>query len=424
MERVNRIMSQNAAQQPAQAQAQSNATAASARPKHDDDIVIVSALRTAIGKAKRGQFKDTHPTTMLVPVLAAVCDSVGLDKKHVDDIVVGNVLTPGSFATQGRMATFMAGFPSSTSFHSVNRQCSSGLQAVAEVAAAITAGQYDVGIAAGVESMSTSDMMGSVGPLSNEVFTNADAKACLVPMGITSENVAAKYGVSRNEQDAFALESHRRALHATKTGRFQSEIVPVATTVVDKKTGVKTQINVTQDDGPRDGLSMPALAKLRAVFQKGGSTTAGNASQMSDGAAAVLLMKRSTARRLNVQVIGCFRSFAVKGCPPLVMGIGPAVAIPAALAKAGIGSVDDVDVYEVNEAFASQAVYCCRKLKLNLETVNPNGGAIALGHPLGCTGARQVATILAELKRTGGRVGVVSMCIGTGMGAACVLERE
>jgi acetyl-CoA acyltransferase 1 len=356
-------------------------------------------------------------------VLAAVCDTVGLDKAAVDDIVVGNVLTPGSFATQGRMAVFMAGFPSSTSMHSVNRQCSSGLQAVAEVAAAITAGFYDVGIAAGVESMSKSDMMGSVGPLNNAIFTNADAKACLVPMGITSENVAAKYGVTREQQDTFALESHRRALHATKTGRFAAEIVPITTTVTDQKTGKTETIVVKHDDGPREGLSPAALGKLRAVFQKGGSTTAGNASQMSDGAAAVLLMKRSTARRRNLPIIGTFRSFAVKGCPPLIMGIGPAVAIPAALKKAYL-STKDIDVYEVNEAFASQAVYCCRHLGLDAAKVNPNGGAIALGHPLGCTGARQVATVLSELKRTNGRYGMVSMCIGTGMGAACVLERE
>lgn len=389
--------------------------------KSDDDIVIISAKRTPIGRAKKGSFKDTHPAELLAHALKAVVDDSGIDPALVKDIVIGNVLNPGAFATQARMAGFLAGYPSTTSLHTLNRQCSSGLQAVASVASAISSGFYDIGVAGGVESMSTANMGASVGELSDKVFENDNAKKCLVPMGVTSENVAAAYGVSRAQQDALAERSHAKALAAQKAGHF-SEIVPITVSIKDKQGNVQT-ITVSKDDGPRPGTTQQKLGKLRAVFKKGGVTTAGNSSQVSDGAAAVLLMKRSRARELGLKPVGVFKTFAVAGVPPEVMGIGPAFAIPVALKNANM-TLDDIDIFEINEAFASQAVYCVNKLNIPMEKVNPNGGAIALGHPLGCTGARMVGTLLSELHRTGKKTGIVSMCIGTGMGAAGIIQAE
>jgi len=391
--------------------------------KSPDDVVIVSALRTAIGRAKKGSFKDTHPTDLLVAVLEGVISESGVSKDMVEDIVVGNVLAPGGFAIQARQASFLAGFPTSTSVTTTNRQCSSGLQATSIVASAINAGFYDIGIAAGCESMTANPMGASgIGTLNPKIRNIANAKNCLTPMGITSENVAEKYGITREQQDYLAAESHRRALKATADGSFNSEIVPVHTQIKDKE-GKMQKITVTKDDGPRKGSTVKRLGGLRAVFKKGGSTTAGNSSQVSDGAAAVLLMKRSKATELGVPVKGTFRRFTVVGVPPEIMGIGPAVAIPKVLEKEGL-SIKDIDIFEINEAFASQATYCIDKLGIPLEKVNVNGGAIALGHPLGCTGARQIATILPALKNANGKLGVVSMCIGTGMGAAAIVELE
>lgn len=387
----------------------------------EDDIVIVSAKRTPIGRAKKGSFKDTHPVELLAHALKAVLADSKVDPALVNDVVVGNVLNPGAFATQARQAGFLAGLPNTTSLHSLNRQCSSGLQAVASVASAIRAGYYEIGIASGVESMSTANMGQSVGELCDKVFENDDAKNCLIPMGITSENVAAKYGVSRETQDALAAQSHEKALRAQAENRF-SEIAPITVTIKDKE-GHSQTVTVSKDDGPRAGTTTAKLGKLRAAFKKGGATTAGNSSQVSDGAAAVLMMKRKTAKKLGCKIIGKFISFAVAGVPPDVMGIGPAVAIPAVLKNAGM-SLDDIDIFEINEAFASQAAYCVEKLNVPKEKLNPNGGAIALGHPLGCTGARQVGTLLSELHRTGKKTGIVSMCIGTGMGAAGIIEAE
>jgi len=389
-------------------------------PKSDDDVVIVSALRTAIGKAKRGVFKDTHPTELLSAVLKATLERTKIDPKLVDDIVVGNVLPPGGGATQARMAMFLAGFPESVPVTTVNRQCASGLQALANVAGAIKNGSINIGIAAGVESMSSFDMMGSVGEINPKVYDHALAKDCLYTMGQTSDLVAEQFKVSRDEQDQFAYESQLKAFKAQKEGKFVNEIIPV-TTIVQTPDGEKT-ITVTQDEGPR-ATTLDALKKLKPAFNEKGTTTAGNSSQVSDGAAAVLAMRRSTAKKLGFPILATFRSFAAVGVPPSVMGVGPAFAIPVAVQKAGI-QLKDVDVFEINEAFASQAYYCVKKLGIPFEKVNPNGGAIALGHPLGCTGARQVATILNELKRRKLHFGVISMCIGTGMGAAAVIELE
>ncbi|CAI5486820.1 unnamed protein product [Closterium sp. Naga37s-1] len=391
---------------------------------YDDDVVIVSARRSALTKAKRGAFKDTLPDDILAPVLRAVVDEAGVRPEEVGDIVVGTVLAPGSQrASECRMAALFAGFPDTVPVRTVNRQCSSGLQAVADVAASIKAGYYKIGIGAGLESMTVNPMAweGSVNP---KVEMNQKAQDCLLPMGITSENVAERFGVNRKEQDDIAVKSHKKAAAATAAGRFRDEIVPISTKIVDPKTGDEKPIVVSVDDGIRPGATMADLAKLRPVFKKDGTTTAGNSSQVSDGAGAVLLMTRGEALRRGIPILGVFRSFSVVGVDPAVMGIGPAVAIPAAVSAAGL-EVDDIDLFEINEAFASQFTYCARKLELDEEKINVNGGALAIGHPLGATGARCVATLLHEMKRRGVdcRFGVVSMCIGTGMGAAAVFER-
>ncbi|XAR58706.1 Acetyl-CoA C-acyltransferase [Bertholletia excelsa] len=390
----------------------------------DDDIVIVSACRTAICKAKRGAFKDTPVDDLLAAVLKAVLEKTTVNPNEVGDIVVGTVLAPGSQrGIECRMAAFYAGFPDTVPLRTVNRQCSSGLQAVADVAAYIKAGFYDIGIAAGVETM-TVDNIERIKSDNPKVDTFAQARDCLLPMGITSENVAERYGVTRQEQDQAAVVSHQRAAAASASGKFKDEIVPVSTKVVDPKTGEVKPIIVSVDDGIRPNTNMADLAKLKPAFKKDGTTTAGNASQVSDGAGAVLLMKRRVAMKKGLPILGVFRSFAAVGVDPAVMGVGPAAAIPTAVKSAGL-ELDDIDLYEINEAFASQYVYCCKKLKLDIAKVNVNGGALALGHPLGATGARCVATLLNEMKRRGKdcRFGVISMCIGSGMGAAAVFER-
>lgn len=335
----------------------------------------------------------------------------GIDPKRVQDIQVGNVLAPGGFAIQARMSAFLAGFPDTTAVATTNRQCSSGLQSIANIAAAIKAGHIDIGIGAGVESMSQHKMgASSLGEVNEDIFDHPGARDCLVPMGMTSENVAEKFSVSRDKQDKMALESHNKALAAQQRQDFASEIVPVKTKVVGADEEEK-EIVVTQDDGPRKS-TLAGLQKLRPAFKKDGTTTAGNSSQVSDGAAAVLVARRSAAKSLGLPIVGTFREFAAVGVPPAIMGVGPAAAIPAVLGKAGL-KTQDISVYEINEAFASQAVFCVEKLGIDMGKVNPRGGAIALGHPLGCTGSRQVATLLPQLKS--GDLGVVSMCIGTGL---------
>jgi len=392
--------------------------------KSPDDVVIISALRTAIGKAKKGQFKDTQPDDLLKAVLEGVMADSGADYADIGDVVVGNVQLSGAYAGPARMAQLRAGFPVEVPLNTVNRQCSSGLQAVANVFSAIKAGIIDGGIGAGVESMTAGGAVGggSIPPLNIDgVLNNKLAAECLVPMGMTAENVAERYGVTREDQDKMGYESHTKALRAQELGLYDDEIVPVTT--IFKNGDEETTITVTKDDGPREGTSMEGLAKLKTVFKEDGSVTAGTSSQVSDGAAAVLLMRRSVADARGLTPIGVMRSYKVVGCKPDEMGIGPAVAIPEALAAAGL-TIDQIDSFEVNEAFAAQAAYCVKALGIPNEKLNPLGGAIALGHPLGCTGSRQIATLLHHLRRTGGKTGVVSMCIGTGMGAAGVFEAE
>ncbi|KAK9452623.1 Thiolase, N-terminal domain-containing protein [Dipodascopsis uninucleata] len=396
---------------------------ASITEKHADDVVIIGAYRSAITKGGRGGFKDTAASDILCAVLRGLVERTKVDPKLIDDVAVGNVLAPGSGATEYRAASLAAGIPYTTPVYTVNRQCSSGLMAVLQIANAITAGTIDIGIGAGVESMSSNYGPGAVSEFSELLQGHEEAKKCQIPMGITSENVAKKFNISRTDQDAFAAASYQKAEQAQKAGRFQAEIIPIKTKIRDPKTDEIKEIVVDKDDGIRGGVTAESLSKIKPAFSKTGSTHAGNASQVSDGAAAILLARRSVAQKLGLPIVGKFVDGTTVGVPPEIMGIGPAVAIPKVLKRTGL-SKDDVDIYEINEAFASQALYCIKDVGLNIAKVNPNGGAIAFGHPLGCTGARQIATILSELKRAKKTVGVTSMCIGTGMGAAAVIVAE
>lgn len=403
---------------------QPTAAVMSESAKGDDDVVICCAVRTAIAKAKKGGFRNSPAEDMLAPLFKAIVEKTKVDPAAIGDTQIGNVLMPGAAAMAARQGQLMGGIPYTVPILTINRQCSSGLQAVANVAANIKSGVVDIGVAGGVETMSMFDMMSSIDPskISEKVFETQAAADCMTPMGLTSENVAEKYGISRERQDTMAAESHAKAAAAIKGGLMKDEIVPVKAIVKDKD-GNESEITVDTDEGPREGTTVASLGALKAAFKKGGSTTAGNASQVSDGAALVLLARRSKAKELNLPILARIRSFAVVGVDPSVMGIGPAFAIPEALKKANLG-VNDIDIFEINEAFASQATMTIDTLKIPTEKLNPKGGAIALGHPLGCTGARQIATLLPELKRTNKKLGVVSMCIGTGMGAAGVFESE
>lgn len=383
------------------------------------EVAIVSAVRTAIGKGGKGVLKDTRPDTLAGHVIAEAVKRSGVDVTTIEDVVLGCAMPE---AEQGmnvaRIASFIAGLPNEVSAETVNRFCSSGLQAAADVAKAIMVGQYDVGIAGGVESMSMVPMGGHKPSANPELMAkNPDA---YTPMGITAENVAKKYEVSREDQDAFALRSHERALNAIDKGHFKNEIVPIDVEVFGDD-GKKT-VTFDTDEGPRRGSTIEGLAKLRPVFDAKGSVTAGNASQVSDGAAAVVMMDAEKAKADGRKTLGYFRSFTTHGVGPEIMGIGPIPAVRRLLERAGM-KLDAIDVIELNEAFASQSLAVIRELGLDEEKVNPNGGAIALGHPLGCTGARQIATLMSELDRQDKKWGIVTMCVGGGMGAAGLIER-
>ncbi len=388
-----------------------------------DDVVVTCALRTPFTKGGKGFFKDTAGADLLAGTFKNLISRSKIDPSLVEDIAVGNVLAPGGGATEFRAAALVAGFPESTAVKSLNRQCSSGLQACVDIANEIRTGMIEIGVGAGVESMSSQYGPGAVTEFSELLEKHMQAANCKVPMGVLSEQMAKDKKIARTEQDAFAASSYQKALKAQEAGLFDQEIAPLTVKYTDPKTDEEKTVTVTKDDGVRPGITAESLGKIRAAFAKDGSIHAGNASQVSDGTAAVLLMKRSTAQRLQQPILGKFVAASVVGVPPLLMGIGPWKAIPEALAKAGV-SKDDVDIYEINEAFASQAVWCVKELGLSFEKVNPKGGAIAFGHPLGCTGARQVSTLLTELRRTGKRVGVTSMCVGTGMGMAAVWVAE
>ena len=386
-------------------------------------------------KGGRGSLKDTAASDLLAHALKSLLSQSKLDPQLIEDIAVGSVLAPGGGATEFRAAALVAGIPPSTSVKSLNRQCSSGLQAAVDIANAVATDMISVGVAAGVESMSQQYGPAAVTEFSPLLDSVEEAANCKVPMGQLSEQMAQDRHISRADQDAFAAQSYQKAFRAQQAGGFDSEIAPLRDVkYTDPKSDEEKTIPlVNRDDGVRDGITAESLAKLKPAFAEGGSIHAGNASQISDGAAAMLLMKRSTANKVGQHIIGKFVAASAIGVPPLLMGIGPWKAIPLALEKAGRKagtstplSTSDVDVYEINEAFASQCLWCIRELGLDPEKVNPNGGAIALGHPLGCTGVRQVATLMAELERRGGRgkIGVTSMCVGTGMGMAAVWVKE
>lgn len=385
--------------------------------------MVTCALRTPITRGGKGGLKDTAAADLLVHTFVSLISRSNIDPSLVEDIAVGSVLPPGGGATEFRAAALAAGFPESTAVRSLNRQCSSGLQACVDIANAINAGMIDIGIGSGVESMSSQYGPGAVTEFSELLDSHTEAKNCKVPMGVLSEKMAKDRNISRDVQDTFAARSYQRAMKAQQDGKFDEEIVPLTVKYVDPKTDEERIMIVDKDDGIRPGITAESLAKIKPAFAKDGSIHAGNASQISDGAAAVLLMKRSTAERLGQKIVGKFVASAVVGVKPLLMGIGPWKAIPVVLEKAGI-SKDEVDVWEINEAFASQCVWCIKELDLDESKVNPNGGAIAFGHPLGCTGARQVSTLFNELGRSGKKVGVTSMCVGTGMGMAAVWVKE
>jgi len=384
----------------------------------DNDVVVVYAKRTAIAKGKKGSFRDTTQDQLLIPLFKDAVSSLKLNAQDVGDIVIGNVLPKSSQgAAEVRIASLLAKLPKEVPCTTVDRQCSSGLQAVANVAASIKAGFYDLGIAGGVELMSLYPMGTWDGKVNEQLFEDELAKGCLMAMGVTSDNVAQKYNISRKKQDEASVISHKRAYEAQKSGKFKEEIVPVTITLEDKK------VTVTEDEGIRADTSLEGLGKLKPVFTPTGTTTAGNSSQVSDGAAVVVLAKRCYAKKHNLPILGSVVSFAAVGVEPDVMGVGPAFAIPEALKKANL-TLKDIDLFEINEAFASQYVWSVEKLGIPFDKVNVNGGAIALGHPLGATGARQTASLFHELKRRKGKYGVVSMCCGTGMGAAMVYKNE
>ncbi len=388
------------------------------------EAVIVTSVRTPVGRAYKGALAATRPDDLAAVALRGALERTpGLDPAEVDDVILGCAFPEAEQGLNvGRLAALLAGLPHSVPGQTVNRFCSSGLQTIALAAQAVMAGMAEVVLAGGVESMTRVPMTG------NKIMVNPDLvhsqPDAYLGMGLTAENVAERWGVSREDQDAFALESHRRAVDAQQAGRFGDELVPVEVRrrAPGKNAGVEESTSVhAQDEGPRADSSLEALAKLKPAFKQGGSVTAGNSSQMSDGAAVSVVMSAERARALGLQPLARFAAFAAAGVDPAVMGIGPVEAIPKALRLAGLAA-GDVDLVELNEAFASQALHVIRTLGLDPARVNVNGGAIALGHPLGCTGAKLTATLLHEMPRRGARYGVVSMCIGGGMGAAGVFE--
>lgn len=394
-------------------------------PKTPFDVVICSAYRTPLTKSNRGPLKDTPLELMVAPLFQHTLKTLKLDPKKINDIVLGNVLWPGAGAYNFRFAQLLAGIPHETTVMAVNRICSSGLEAIAIMGSKIKSGLVDIGFAGGAENMSIYDMGTNLfmkDPLPSEVFNNKETSKCLISMGETAEIVAQKFKVTRKEVDQMAMESHKKASIAQQKNLFKDEIVPIKVKVKDKNNIYVTKM-VKVDDGVRKETTLESLAKLKPVFKKNGVSTAGNCSQVCDGAAVVLMTRRSLAQKMKLPILARLIDYSVKGCPPEIMGIGPAIAIPDVLKKTGL-TKEDISIFEINEAFGSQAVYCVKKLGINMKKVNPKGGAIALGHPLGATGARQVCTLLHELKRTKGKYGIVSMCIGSGMGAAAIFENE
>jgi acetyl-CoA acyltransferase len=388
------------------------------------EAYIVQAIRTPVGK-RNGVFKHTRPDDLLAHVLKEVTEHNSEVQGAIEDIIVGCAMPEGEQGMNvARIGTLLAGFPDNVPALTINRFCSSGSQAVAMAADKIRLGEADLMIGAGTESMSMVPMMGNKVAMNAKVFQD-DNMAIAYGMGLTGEKVAERWKVSRESQDAFAAESHNRALNATEQGHFQDEIRPVDVSIsLPTKDGLDIETHhhtIENDEGPRRGSTPEVLGGLRTVFKADGSVTAGNSSQMSDGAGAVLLASAAALKKYNLSPIGRFVTSAVVGVAPEVMGIGPKEAIPLCLKRAGL-KLEDMDWIELNEAFAAQSLVVINELGLDQSKVNPNGGAIALGHPLGATGAIRTATVMHGLKRTGGKYGMVTMCIGTGMGFAMIVE--
>ncbi|HZI03621.1 MAG TPA: thiolase family protein [Archangium sp.] len=383
-------------------------------------VVIASAVRTPFTRAHKGEFKDTRPDTLAaLAIKEAVAQVPGLKPEEIEDVILGCAMPE---AEQGmnvaRNAALLAGLPDTVPGMTINRFCSSGTQSIAQAAQAIKAGMIQVAVAGGTESMSMVPMGGNKVSANPEIMQKFPE--VYTSMGATAENIASRYSVSRDDADKFAYESQRRAATAREQGKFKEEIIPVTTTVFDED-GKAHQVTVSVDTILRPDTTLEGLAKLRPAFNQKGVVTAGNASPLTDGAAAAVVMTEEKAQQLGVKPLGYFLDYQVAGVPPEIMGVGPVPAVKKLLAKNNL-KVEDIDVFELNEAFAAQALHCIRELGISLDKVNPNGGAIALGHPLGVSGTRLVATILRELKRRNGRYGVVTMCIGGGMGAAALIE--
>jgi acetyl-CoA acyltransferase len=389
------------------------------------EAVVVSAVRTAVGKAPRGILKDTRPDDVAAIIIKEAVSRVpGLKAEEVDDVVLGCAFPESDQGLNlARVIAMRAGFPSTVPGQTVNRFCSSGLQAIATAAYEIMVGATEVMVAGGVEFMSQVPIMGLT-PSPNPYLVEHNPQV-YTSMGLTAENVAEKFGVSREDQDRFALSSHQKAAKAIREGKFKEEVIPILAKVKEVKedgTVVVKEVTFDTDEGVRYDASLEGMAALKPVFKAKGTVSAGNASQTSDGAAALVLMSKERAEKMGVKPLATFRSFAAAGVPPEIMGVGPAYAVPKALKRAGL-TLDQIGLVELNEAFASQALYVIRHLGLNLDIVNVNGGAIAVGHPLGCTGAKLTTGLLYEMKRRNVRYGLVTMCIGGGMGAAGVFER-
>lgn len=391
------------------------------------EAVVVSSVRTAVGKAPKGTLRSTRPDDLAaIAIKEAIRRAKGLAPEEIEDVILGCAMPE---AEQGmnvaRIASLRAGLPVETSAMTINRFCSSGLQAIAIAAERIMAGHAEVIVAGGVESMSLVPMGGN--KISPNPWLMDHYPDAYLGMGLTAENISKKYEITREQADQFSLASHQKALAAIAAGKFKDEVVPVEVTFTEVPSGNGNRTKTTKvvfemDEGPRADTSLEALAKLKPAFHAHGVVTAGNSSQMSDGAAATVVMSAERARALKIEPIARFRAFATAGCPPEEMGVGPAFAIPKALKLAGL-QLRDIDVIELNEAFAAQALAVVKLAGLDPSRVNPNGGAIALGHPLGCTGAKLTASILRELERRNQRYGLVTMCVGGGMGAAGIIER-
>jgi len=387
------------------------------------EAVIVSAVRTPIGKAKKGGLATVRPDEMAATVIQELLKRTpNLDPAQIEDVVFGCAFPEGEQGmNMARMIALRAGLPDTVPAETINRYCSSGVQSIAHIARAIQVGDIEIGIGGGTESMTMVPMAGY--KFSPNPYFAQDLPHYYTNMGITAENVAAKYGISRADQDAFALQSNLKASKAVESGLFDPELVPIDVELVEYADGktAKRQFKVKRDEGPRADTTLEALAKLKPAFKEGGSVTAGNSSQMSDGASAVIVMSAERAAQLGLKPLARFVTFAVGGVPPELMGIGPVAAIPKALQKAGL-KAEDIDLFELNEAFAAQSLAVIRTLELDQSKINVNGGAIALGHPLGCSGSKLTTQLIYEMARRKSKYGMVTMCIGGGMGAAAIFE--